>query len=185
MLTYAAADNESLMRLSMEFGVKQQILKPVFKSHLFQALNALGDAVAKEEQLHDKMPEVIEKTKGQQVLIVDDNKINLLLIKTILAKLMPTAIITEAVNGLDAVEKYKVLHPDLIFMDVQMPEMNGYEAVKAIRGLETNQRIPIIALTAGTVLGEKERCLEAGMNDYVSKPFTKEGIVKALEKLVL
>ncbi|MEY3416655.1 MAG: hypothetical protein RL711_10 [Bacteroidota bacterium] len=184
IITHQSVDNDALMTLSMTYGVKQQILKPIFKSHLFQALNALSEAAVKEEQLLVNTPDYIEKTTGQQVLIVDDNKINLLLIKTILSKLLPTATITEAVNGLDAVAKYKSLLPDLIFMDVQMPEMNGYEAVKAIRGLETNQRIPIIALTAGTVVGERERCLEAGMDDYVSKPFTKAGIVNALEKLV-
>jgi signal transduction histidine kinase/CheY-like chemotaxis protein len=184
IITHTSADNEALMTLSMEFSVKQQILKPIFKSHLFQAVTALSEASVKEALL-DKTPDYIEKTIGKQVLIVDDNKINLLLIKTILTKLMPTATIVEAVNGLDAVAKYKSTLPDLIFMDVQMPEMNGYEAVKVIRGLETNQRIPIIALTAGTVVGERERCLEAGMDDYVSKPFTKEGIVSALEKLTV
>ena len=70
--------------------------------------------------------------------------------------------------------KFEIIKPDLILMDIQMPIMNGYEATKEIRKTEKGKFIPIIALTAGTIVGEKEKCLEAGMNDYISKPIIKE-----------
>ena len=93
---------------------------------------------------------------------------------------MPNATIFQAMNGNHAIEAYRKELPNIIFMDIQMPELNGYEATAAIRQLETDNPIPIIALTAGTVMGEKERCLAAGMNDYVSKPF----VLAAIEKIV-
>ena len=69
-------------------------------------------------------------------------------------------------------------------MDIQMPIMNGYEATKEIRKLDTGKEVPIIALTAGTVIGEKEKCLEIGMNDYVSKPIIKGSLEEIIARWV-
>jgi PAS domain S-box-containing protein len=115
----------------------------------------------------------IISNKAAIVYIVEDNKINMLLAKTLVKQILPNAEITELENGKEALEK--VIHqlPDFILMDIQMPIMNGYEATTAIRKLPSASQIPIIALTAGTVVGEKEKCLEYGMNDYISKPIDK------------
>ncbi|MNL71742.1 Signal transduction histidine-protein kinase BarA [compost metagenome] len=67
-------------------------------------------------------------------------------------------------------------------MDIQMPEKNGYEATREIRQLETDRRVPIIALTAGTVVGEREKCIEAGMDDYLTKPVLKDTLEEAIHK---
>ncbi|MCS4433896.1 histidine kinase N-terminal 7TM domain-containing protein [Aquiflexum gelatinilyticum] len=117
-----------------------------------------------------------------KVLLVDDNPVNMLLAKAIVKKLLPTSVIFEAYNGLEALEEYKKEKPDLIFMDIQMPEMSGYEATKEIRKIETEVRTPIVALTAGTVKGEYQRCLEAGMDDYLSKPVLVSDISGMIEK---
>jgi signal transduction histidine kinase/CheY-like chemotaxis protein/HPt (histidine-containing phosphotransfer) domain-containing protein/PAS domain-containing protein len=117
-----------------------------------------------------------------KILLVDDNPVNMLLAKAIVKKLLPTSIIFEAYNGLEALEEYKKEKPDLIFMDIQMPEMSGYEATKEIRKIETEVRTPIVALTAGTVKGEYQRCLEAGMDDYLSKPVLVSDISGMIEK---
>ncbi len=82
----------------------------------------------------------------------------------------------EAENGEEALALYD--QANLILMDIQMPLMNGYEATRAIRARETVGRVPIIALTAGNVKGEKEKCLEAGMDDFVTKPFVKDTIAE-------
>ncbi|WP_321540497.1 response regulator [Flavobacterium piscinae] len=79
-------------------------------------------------------------------------------------------------------EKFEVEQFDIIFMDIQMPLMNGYEATKVIRTMDHGKTIPIIALTAGTVIGEKEKCLEIGMNDYVSKPIVKGSLEEVIAK---
>jgi CheY-like chemotaxis protein len=116
-------------------------------------------------------------TKIITVLIVEDNKVNMLLLKTIIKNLsVPTAIF-QVVNGQEAVEQFEKINPDIIFMDIQMPIMNGYEATEIIRNLKSGQKVPIIAITAGTEKEEKEKCLNAGMNDYIPKPIIK-GIIE-------
>lgn len=117
-----------------------------------------------------------------KILLVDDNPVNMLLAKAIVKKLLPTSVVSEAFNGLEALEEYKKEKPDLIFMDIQMPEMSGYEATKEIRKIEKDVHTPIVALTAGTVKGEYQRCLEAGMDDYLSKPVLVSDISGMIEK---
>jgi CheY-like chemotaxis protein len=99
-----------------------------------------------------------------------------------LKKLNIDAEILQAKNGFEAIEIYSNKLPDIVFMDVQMPEMNGFDATRKIRSLETNGRIPIIGITAGVLFGEKEKCLEAGMDEFIPKPIVKETILKTLEK---
>lgn len=124
-----------------------------------------------------------ELKQDTKILIVDDNSVNIFLSKILVKKILPNAIIFEAVNGLDAVNKYSEQRPDIILMDVQMPVMNGYEATEAIRKLENiGFRTPIIGLTAGVLLGEKEKCIDAGMDEYVSKPVVKETLEKMFYK---
>lgn len=123
-------------------------------------------------------------TDNKLVYIVEDNKINMLLAKTLVKQILPNAEIIELQNGKEALEKTESLRPDLILMDIQMPIMNGYESTAAIRKLPDSQQIPIIALTAGTVLGEKEKCLEFGMNDYIPKPIDKEMLEKIIREVM-
>ncbi len=129
-------------------------------------------------------PTIVSISDKLKVLIVEDNRINMLLIKTILKNLMPNADLIEAHNGIEAVDKCKKNTPDIIFMDIQMPQMNGYEATMEIRKLSSGNQIPIIALTAGTVIEEKEQCLNAGMNDYVTKPIIKGTIEEVVRKWI-
>ena len=122
--------------------------------------------------------------KNYKILIVEDNKINMLLAKTLVKQILPNSTIFEAINGKEGVEKFNIHLPDLILMDVQMPIMNGYEATEAIRNSTKGKHIPIIAFTAGAIVGEKEKCLEAGMNDYISKPIVKEVLEKTISKWI-
>ena len=122
--------------------------------------------------------------ENYKILIVEDNKINMLLAKTLVKQILPNSSLFLASNGKEAVEKFDVIFPDLILMDVQMPEMNGYEATIAIRKKEKGKHVPIIALTAGTVMGEKEKCIESGMNDYTSKPIIKDVLETIITKWI-
>jgi CheY-like chemotaxis protein len=128
----------------------------------------------------------VSKKTALRVMVVEDNPINMLLAKAIIKKIVPDSIITEVTNGQDAVTQCTSQMPDIIFMDVLMPLMNGYDATRLIREKHPLNRIPIIALTAGVVQGEKEKCMEAGMDGFVSKPFVEEDLLpifNALENL--
>ncbi|MFH6994465.1 PAS domain S-box protein [Flavobacterium sp. FlaQc-48] len=120
--------------------------------------------------------------KNITFLIVEDNKVNMLLLKTIIKNLYSSAYIYECENGYDAVSQFENINPDLVFMDIQMPIMNGYETTKAIRNTKTGKDIPIIAVTAGAEKEERNKCLSAGMDDYISKPIMKGIVEEALVK---
>ncbi|MFV5695221.1 ATP-binding protein [Flavobacterium sp. LB3P122] len=117
-----------------------------------------------------------------KILIVEDNKINMLLIKTLLKAIIPNCIIVETSDGIGAIKLCKKEQLDLILMDIQMPKKNGYETTSEIRKLQNAKNIPIIALTAGIMLGEKEKCVESGMNDYIAKPIVKSNLELILHK---
>lgn len=128
--------------------------------------------------------ELNPKLENVKILLVEDNKINMLLLKTILKNCLPTANLYEAANGQEAVNQFEEILPDIIFMDIQMPIMNGYEAAQTIRALKSGKEVPIIAITAGTEKEEKNKCIEMEMNDYISKPIVKGIIEKTLIKWV-
>lgn len=115
------------------------------------------------------------------VLVVDDNEINSLVASTILENYKMNVI--NATNGYDAIEQVKNRHVDIILMDIQMPEMDGYQATAVIRN-DLNFTRPIIALTANAIKGENEKCIAAGMNDYLSKPFKEKDLVNIITKWV-
>ena len=120
-----------------------------------------------------------------KILIAEDNDTNRFLIKIILLNLYPNAAILEAKNGDEAVKIFISENPDVILMDVQMPLKSGYESTKEIRKRKGGDKVPIIACTAGALKGEREKCLEAGMNDYIGKPIVKESVERVMNKWVI
>jgi len=137
-------------------------------------------------KVNDEM-EFINKDifKTTEILIVEDNKINQFLLKTILTKQNFTQIFV-ANNGKEAIDIVQKNNINLILMDLHMPEMDGYETTKFIRNHmpPEKQNIPIIAITAAVIQGEKEKCIEFGMNEYISKPFKPDELFKIISKLI-
>jgi CheY-like chemotaxis protein len=121
-------------------------------------------------------------SRSLRVLLAEDNAVNQKLAVRLLEKKGHSVFV--AGDGLQAVEAHARETFDLILMDVQMPEMGGYEATAQIRQREhaTGERVPIIALTAHALTGDRERCLEAGMDDYLTKPIEPAKLYAALEK---
>lgn len=165
------------------------ITKPVRPSDLMDAiLVALGK---RKEQPKDvkKTPEQIATTftRPLRILVAEDTLFNQKFIQRLLERWGHQAVIVE--NGhlaVEALETSAVDKFDLVLMDVQIPEMDGFEATAAIRKQENKigGYIPIIAMTAHAMKGDRERCLEAGMDDYVSKPISSEALLKAIQGLI-
>jgi len=114
---------------------------------------------------------------GKKILVVDDNEINRLVATTILANYGAETV--EAGNGLESVEYLTHNEVDLVLMDVQMPVMNGFEAAGEIRN-NISTTLPVIALTANAIKGDNEKCIAAGMNAYLAKPFKEEDLMKMI-----
>ena len=135
----------------------------------------IGNAGDIPDQMHAGIDSGILRNKV--ILLVEDNEMNRLVATTVLSNYGVQ--IKEAHHGAEAVQYLKNNRVDLVLMDVRMPVMDGFEATSIIReGID--KTVPIIALTANTVKGEQEKCLRAGMNDYVSKPFNEEEFVHTI-----
>lgn len=137
-----------------------------------------------------KIEELIQKEKVKKelkeanILLVEDNSINQKITLLTLKPLVNN--IDTATNGKEALDKFGTSTYDLILMDIQMPVMSGLVAAEKIRALEasTNAHVPIIAITANAMLGDKERCLSAGMDDYISKPFQPAALIEKIKRFL-
>ncbi|MDR0311879.1 MAG: response regulator, partial [Acidobacteriota bacterium] len=165
-------------------GVDKFILKPLFPSDIVDSVNKFyGAGAAKEESINSNT--LADKFDGRRILLVEDVDINREILITMLE---PTLIeIDSAENGKIAVEMFSKTPDkyDAIFMDVQMPEMDGYEATRTIRALDIPNApdIPIIAMTANVFREDIEKCLETGMNDHVGKPINIDEVLEVLRKI--
>ncbi len=176
-----------------EAGFDGYLVKPLRPSLLQDALAAvLG---ARESGRHDgiitrhllveenvfQRRSPVADTVQARVLVAEDNAVNVKVATRMLAKY--GCRVDVAANGREAVELYGQLPYDVVFMDCQMPEMDGFEATAEIRRLEGDGRhTPIVALTANAMSGDRERCLEAGMDDFISKPIKEEALAAALQR---
>lgn len=119
-----------------------------------------------------------------EILLVEDNLLNQKVVKFNLRK--HNYNVTAVMYGREAIELVKTKDFDLILMDIMLPEMDGFETTKAIRDYEqkkgTDEQIPIIALTANALDNDREKCYSAGMNEYLSKPFTADELLAVIHK---
>jgi signal transduction histidine kinase/DNA-binding response OmpR family regulator len=159
--------------------------KPFSPSTLHDAIVDLTQSLASAlkigpELLPSPSPNIQDsQTKCLRILVAEDNPINQQVAVGLLAKLGHEVHV--AWNGCEAVEAVRLGTHDLVFMDMQMPEMDGLAATQAIRELPNGRTLCIIAMTANAMQGDKERCLEAGMNDYIAKPVLKGTLRKVIE----
>jgi signal transduction histidine kinase/DNA-binding response OmpR family regulator/HPt (histidine-containing phosphotransfer) domain-containing protein len=165
-----------------EMQVASYLTKPVRQSTLFDAIaTAIGPAEAV-----SAAPAAIEQdlpVRPLQILLAEDNPVNQMTATTMLEKLGHAVVVAN--NGRQAIDKIKEQRFDIVFMDVQMPEMDGVTATGEIRKSEkvTGRHIPIVAMTAHAMKGDKEKCLEAGMDDYVSKPIRRKDLADVIGRI--
>ena len=182
--TGKSADEAKMKLLNWFDGyLHKPVKKKVFFSEIVKVLNISDetiDGISPVEELEEleELVELVEEAVVANILIAEDHAVNQVLFKTILKNIGHNVDIAN--NGLEAVAAVKSNSYDIIFMDVQMPEMNGYEATIEIRKLGI--KTPIVAMTASAIKGEKEKCISVGMTDFLTKPFKKKDIIPVLDK---
>src|SRR5262245_5041398 len=176
---------------SIDVGVVESVMKPVRRHALYKAIvEALRPPLSVKKSLptaaHPVTPASAESavvTQSVRILVAEDNLVNQRVVLGLLAKLGHRA---DAVrDGLEAVKAVESGAYDLVFMDCQMPELDGFEATRRIRRLPAAKgAVPIVALTANAMQGDRERCLEVGMNDYVTKPVDIGRLAAVLQRFL-
>ena len=145
----------------------------------------IPEVPSKHEILLESMPHDPTLVGRKNILVAEDNMVNMLLVTTMLKKLGHRVVAVG--NGLEVIEALAKDKFDLILMDCQMPKMDGFQASRAIRALEieNGQHIPILALTANAMSEDKQRCLEAGMDGYLTKPFKRDILIEAMTHFLM
>ncbi len=180
MLTSGGRAGDHLRRKKLKIAAN--LMKPVKQSELFNAvIMAMGISAPEKERSSTTDTASTEKVGPLRILLAEDNLMNQKLAIGVLGKRGHN--VTVANNGKEAVDVWQIQVFDLILMDVQMPEMDGFEATKTIREAERNtgQHIPIIAMTAHAMKGDRERCIEVGMDGYVAKPIRISELYREIE----
>ncbi len=194
----SSVDQSTSKERVRRMGFQDSILKPAraetLAKSIVQSMHApisLTDEKAQQarSEVHEQPSAATNTTATAhdfRLLVVEDNEINQLVISSMLE---PRGYSVElAANGLLGLQAYKNDRPSLVLMDVSMPEMNGMDATKEIRRHESDhgfERCPIIALTANAMRGDREKCLEAGMDDFMSKPIEMDDLYNTLDKWLL
>ncbi|HEX6428923.1 MAG TPA: response regulator [Niastella sp.] len=184
ILMLSSIEKNMFQRQAEKLGIHSFLSKPVKLYELYAMLSAMFTTGQQQPEKISAIPTIEKIADAATIMVVEDEPINMMLITEVLGK-MGFAVI-RATNGKQALELLQQQDPQLIFMDVNMPEMDGFTTTRLIRELpEPYSLIPVIALTADAMQGDKEKCIEAGMNDYISKPFKLEEIEAVLKKRML
>ena len=188
ILLYSSSDDPDVHKRCDDLGVRFCIAKPVKQEQLFACFAAACEPAEEKPRNPEPAPEADTAPEnagpGPVILVAEDVSLSMMLVRVLLSKQFPNSTILEAENGKVAIEKYREFHPDLVLMDVQMPEMDGLAATAEIRELEraSGRHTPIIALTAAALKEEMESCYQAGMDDFITKPVDSKKLKTLLDK---
>ncbi|HTY24120.1 MAG TPA: response regulator [Desulfomonilaceae bacterium] len=181
-----AYGREEVMQRSQKVRLDGFLLKPVSQSVLFDAIMVAfgkeapeGETIAPVSRIDE---EGLRSIRGATVLLAEDNEINQQVAEEILQQ--AGLVVRIANNGKEAVEMVRTENFDVVLMDIQMPVMGGFEATQEIRRNERSKDLPIIAMTAHAMAGDREKSIEAGMNDHVTKPIDPDKLMSALVKWI-
>jgi two-component system sensor histidine kinase/response regulator len=185
LIMFSSTGQGSVAARCREMGLVGYLTKPIKQSELFDVItSALGSEDSAEQPAKPVTPAAPRPSRKLQVLLAEDNPVNQRLVVKLMEKQGHTIILTG--NGKEALAALERGHFDVVLMDVQMPEMGGFEAATIIREREkvTGAHMPIVAMTAHALKGDRERCLESGMDAYVSKPIQSRLLFEAITSVV-
>ncbi|MEO5822995.1 MAG: response regulator, partial [Vicinamibacteraceae bacterium] len=165
----------------VELGITAHLSKPLRQAELLRTIEQMTGRVRPEPIAPVSL--VVAPVEPLRLLVAEDNPVNQKLAMVLLTRRGHRPMAVD--NGSEAVEAWKSERFDAIFMDVQMPEMDGFEATAAIRAAEreTGGHVPIVAMTAHAMQGDRDRCLDAGMDDYLTKPISIREVDRVLDQL--
>jgi signal transduction histidine kinase/CheY-like chemotaxis protein/HPt (histidine-containing phosphotransfer) domain-containing protein len=175
-----AYDREEASRRAEAVGIDLVLHKPISPSALHDAIVHVLDGGA--PRRGPTLPPPRRFASGQEVLLVEDNAINREVARELLT--LAGLSVTEAQSGLEALRILDGRHFDLVLMDVQMPELDGIETVRVLRTQPRFESLPVVAITAHAMLGDRERILKSGMSDYVAKPIDEEALFRVLSRFL-
>jgi CheY-like chemotaxis protein/HPt (histidine-containing phosphotransfer) domain-containing protein len=188
ILLHSSSDDIEIYEECKNLGVVFNLTKPLKSKELHYYLRRIHQQSpgfsAGDECSYDSPDDKPANISSPVILVAEDVVINMILVTTLIKQMVPNVTVIEAKNGKEAYEMTISKKPDLIIMDLQMPVMSGIEATLEIRKMEPvlGIHVPIVALTAGAIQGEKERCLEAGMDDFLTKPLDQNTLQRILGK---
>jgi signal transduction histidine kinase/DNA-binding response OmpR family regulator len=168
-----------------ELGISAYLVKPIRQGELLDAICQMLDGTARKQPEPLVTCHTLQEEKHRvHILLAEDNPVNQTLAVRLLEKRGYS--MTVAPNGQAAVEAFQTGGFELVLMDIQMPEMDGFEATAAIRQIEklTGEHIPIVAMTAHALVGDQEKCLASGMDAYVTKPFRTSELFATIERML-
>ncbi|MGB6975239.1 MAG: response regulator [Terracidiphilus sp.] len=183
IILLTSASRPSDLARCRDLGISDYLSKPIKQSELFDAIVTTMAEHGRKREQHARPPALIQAPeRSLRVLLAEDNPVNQTLAMRILEKLGHKVQVVN--NGKEALGRSQAEEFDLILMDVQMPEMDGLEATSAIRDAEarTGKHVPIVAMTAHAMKGDKEACLGAGMDGYLSKPIRRDELKQAMSE---
>ena len=162
-----------------ELGIRGYLTKPMSRADLLEALGTVLAGSAEETPEVVTRHTIAESRRALRVLLAEDNPVNQQVAVAMLVKRGHEVFVVS--NGREAVDAVRERDYDVVLMDIQMPEMDGFEATQAIRAMDKGKQLPIIGLTAHALSGERERCLSRGMSDYLAKPFKAHELFSLVE----
>ncbi|MCK5808733.1 response regulator [bacterium] len=191
ILLHSSSETPGLHHDCKQLGIRFKLVKPVKSRELFEYLSNIHSdtfiSTIDDEDDSSLKAEVYEESPiyahDATILVAEDNELNMMLIKILLKQLLPNVTIIEAFDGADTLAKIKMVIPDMILMDIQMPIMDGIVATTHIREFEKS--LPIIAVTAGVLDDKKQQCFDAGMNGFLQKPIAKNELTEILNTFLL
>ena len=182
VIMLSSLDQETVMERARATGAAGYLVKPATQTNLLDAIMEAVVGLQPEPELSDVPMSSLEGGSPLRVLLVEDNRVNQQVAIGLLKQAGHAVLVAN--DGLEALERLEQEAVDLILMDVQMPRMDGFEATAEIRKRQGEKHVPIVGLTAHAMKGDRERCLRAGMDDYIAKPLRTETLTEVCRRVL-